>query len=461
MVARWRALAADKWVLFALLAALFVRLIPLIIWPQFECVRDECIYRSIANKIVEGEGLTVSSKGWLPAPGYPYLLALSKVVTGSMQGVKWIQVGVSCVSLLWLTSIADRVGGRSVARWSAWLFALNPTIAWFTNTLWIETIYIFLLIGAIEFVLAAREDGTLVSAAWSGAFLGVAVLFRGVATYLPPIFLLAMVWPTSGRLSDLPGEAKRRVKVGGALLLATVLVVAPWSLYASPRQGGFLVSDATVGHVLYLGNNDFPPLTFDYGNGMLTGPLYSRYLRTGRLPCPRDQPPVLSSRCEVDEATKWILDNPADFVERVPMRLAQLVNPNSFLTRHVRWGYWQGLPWWGKEGLCLVVVAFGVAIQVGGAMGAWARAGGAFAWVTLGTTLYTVAASAVMYGMTRFRLPLEPLLTVYLAILLASPKAVLTDLVASPLRLGGAVVTSVGLVALMLWYLPAGFPMFW
>lgn len=461
MWARWRAAASDRWVLIALLVALLIRVGPLLMWPQFECVRDECIYRSIANKIIDGEGLTVSSKGWLPAPGYPYLLAVSKVVTGSMQAVKWAQVGMSLLSLVALASIARRVANERVMRWSALLFALNPTIAWFTQTLWIETTYILLLLCAIDAAVAARDEDDGWGAATAGAFLGAAVLFRGVATYLPPIFVVALVWPTSGRLVDLPAEIRARWRHAAALVATTVLVVAPWSIYASPRQGGFLVSDATAGHVLYLGNNDFPPLTFDYGNGMLTGPLYSRYLRTGRMPCPRDQPPVLSSKCEVAQARKWIGDHPVEFAERIPLRLAQLVNPNSFFTRHLRWGYWQGLPWWGKEGLAALVVVFGVSLQVGGALGAWARARGAFAWLTLGTTLYTVAASAMMYGMTRFRLPLEPLLTVYLAMVLAEPRATWVALRDAPIRLAGAALTTVALVALMSWFVATGFPMFW
>jgi 4-amino-4-deoxy-L-arabinose transferase-like glycosyltransferase len=461
MWGRWRAVASDRWVLAALLLALLVRAVPLAMWPQFECVRDECIYRSIANKIIDGEGLTVSSKGWLPAPGYPYLLALSKIVTGSMQAVKWLQVLLSGLSLVVLASIGTRVAGIRVARVAALLFALNPTLAWFTHTLWIETTYVLLLLCAVESALVARDDDHAASAAVSGAFLGVAVLFRGVATYLPPIFAVALVWPASGRLRDVPAEVRSRFRHVVALGIAAAVVVAPWSIYASPRQGGFLVSDATAGHVLYLGNNDFPPLTFDYGNGMLTGALYSRYLRTGRMPCPRDQPPVLSSQCEVAQARIWATQNEGEFVARVPLRLAQLVNPNSFFTRHLRWGYWQGLPWWAKEGLCVLIVAFGVAIQVGGAVGAWARARGAMAWVTLGTVLYTIAASAVSYGMTRFRVPIEPLLTVYLAMLIAEPRETLAALRADPERLAGAALTALGLMLLMAWFLPTGFPMFW
>ena len=106
----------------------------------------------------------------------------------------------------------------------------------------------------------------------------------------------------------------------------------PYSIYGSKTYGGFMVTDATAGHVLFLGNNDFPPLTFDYGNGMLTEPLFSRYLSTGRRPCRRDVPPVQSTKCEVAAAIDWAEEHPDKFVARVPLRVAQLLNPNSFLT---------------------------------------------------------------------------------------------------------------------------------
>lgn len=463
MLAALRTICADRRVQWALFAALVLRVVPLAVWPQFDCVRDECIYRTIANKIVEGEGLTVSPKGWLPAPAYPYLLAASKVLTGSLQPVKWLQVLIGTASVAWLAAIADRVGGRRAAVVAAWLLAINPTAAWFTTTLWIETIYLFLLLASIEALLRARAEDRVGPAAMSGIWLGIAVLFRGVATYLPPIFLLATLMPMEGRptLRALAQEAGRRWPIALAFTVAAVLVVAPYSWKASQRHGGFLVSDATVGHVLYLGNNDFPPLTFDYGNGMLTGPLYSRWLREGRPPCPRDQPPVLSSACEVKEAVQWMTEHPEAFIERMPIRVAQLVNPHSFFTRHLRWGYWHGLPWWGKEALVLFIALHASAIMVLGTLGAWARARGPFGVMSAGTTLYTVGTIAIMYGMTRFRLPLEPLWTVYLAILIAEPGETWRSLLATPWRIAGAILTIPPLVVLMTWYLPTGWPMAW
>jgi 4-amino-4-deoxy-L-arabinose transferase-like glycosyltransferase len=463
MAGRSWAWLRDPWLVAALVAGLVVRVLPLMLFLQFECIRDECIYRTMAADIANGQGLTLSDKGWLPSPGYPYLLAWSKVLFDSMQPVKLLQIVLSLVSVALVYGIGREVADRRVARISAFLLALNPTIAWFTNTMWIETIYIFFLLSSAYAMLIAWRNGRWGPAVVSGIFLGGAVLFRGVATYLPPFWILAMLYPVDGDVRPAAWwrSLRHRWRHVIAFLVAAVLVVAPYSIYASRTYGGFLVTDATVGHVLHLGNNDYPPLTFDFGNGMLTEPLYAKWRNTGRKFCDRNVPPTQSSQCEVEAAVAWIRAHPDTFVARIPLRLAQMLNPNSFLTRHVRWGYWPGLPWWAKETIAVTIVLFSVSLCTFGTLAAWARARGPYAMMAVGTTLYTLLTIMIMYGMTRFRLPLEALWTVYLAMFLANPKRTFAALWASSWRLAGALITLPAIVVLICWFLPTGFPVFW
>lgn len=460
----WR---REKWLLAALAVALLIRVLPFIFFPQGDCVRDECIYRSVAQRILDGEGLTTTSKGWLPAPGYPYLLALVKTLFGAFFVTKIVQIPMALVSTWTMFAIGEKVSGRKVGIVCAWLFALHPTLAYFVGTLWIETVYVFCLLFAVLWVFWTRE-GDWYRGFAPGLALGMATLFRGVATYLPPIFALAVLWPEEGftGLGSLGRAVKQRWTHALALGLGWLVMITPYSMSASSQHGGFMITDATVGHVLFLGNNDFPPLTFDYGNGMLTPTLYGRWLRLGRLPCDRNQLPVISSKCEVQQVRKWIQDNPEEFFGRIPERLAQLVNPHSFLTRHIRWGYWStswagGMPWWIKEGLVLFVMLASYLVMIGGTIGAFARARGPYAVMAVGTVLYTAATISLMYGMTRFRLPLEPLWMVFLAMLLVEPRESIKALLASNPRAAMAVVVVPVLFALTLRYLPTGFPMFW
>ena len=70
--------------------------------------------------------------------------------------------------------------------------------------------------------------------------------------------------------------------------------------------------------------------------------------------------------------------------------------------------------------------------------------------------LYHVAAIAALAGLSRYRVPLEPLLMVYAAGLWANAGSVWQGLVEDRKRWILAIVVLGWLVPLVLWYLPAG-----
>ena len=61
----------------ALVVAVALRVIPLLVWgwSGSDCTRDECIYKIVSRPILAGEGLAPAPKHWLPAPGFPYVMA--------------------------------------------------------------------------------------------------------------------------------------------------------------------------------------------------------------------------------------------------------------------------------------------------------------------------------------------------------------------------------------------------
>ena len=450
----------NVWLIAAILVGLLVRLVPILLWGDLDCTRDECIYKGMGERILAGEGLTVSKKGWLAAPGYPYTLAVSAIIFGKMQAVKRIQLVLAAFSTWMMNQLGMRVGqAKKVGVIAAWLYALHPTLAFFVGTMWTETFYSTFLIAAALAAVWARE-GSWRRGLGIGVAIGFAMLFRGAATYLLPIYWLGLLWPNNWNLASIREASSTYWRHAAAMTVTVFFIVSPYSMHASQRHGGFMVTDATLGHVAYLGNNTFEPLTFDYGNGMLTGPIYAKYLRSGRKPCSRRVPPVKSSDCEVDRAVKWIQNNPGEFVSRIPMRVAQMLNPHTFLSRHVRWGYWPGLPFALKEILVLYVAFSSFLIIMMGSLGAIARARGTYGVVAVGTVLYHIATVAGLYGMSRFRLPLEPLWMIYLALLIAQPRETLQLLRLSKLRIAGAILMMPTLFWLFMWYFGTGFPGF-
>ena len=452
----WR----DRSLVTAMVVGTLLRGVPLAVWAwEWGCVRDECTYLRLAERMASGEGMT-SSLGWLWAPGYPFLLALHELAFTWAGAIRITQVGVAALTAVLMYRLAGREGGVRAGRFAAWLYMLSPTMIFFSQSLWSECFYSALLLLCLHLFERARESlldpaqglrvGLRLSAA-VGLGVGCCMLFRGVATYMLPLFAFAMVW--------WQWRTRAAWLQAGTILLAAALTVAPYSAYATHKFGQPILTDRTMGQMLWLGDNDFPPITFDWGNGTLSKHAWRRHIEGGREPCGSARGNSLErEECQTAAGKEWIKANPTEFVRRMPLRVAQLLNPHSFLTRHLRWGNWRGLPQAVDEALILWNVAWSLLVMLGGSAALCLRARGArgvLIWLLL---LYHVAAISVLAGLTRYRVPLEPLLMLYVAGALAEPRQTLAALSAERWR-GALLVVILAIVTpLVLWFLPSGWP---
>ena len=399
-----------------LLAASFVgtllRAVPMLDVDPL-CARDECAYLLIAERLVEsGEVLGATDPQhqmfWLWAPLYPYALAATEWLTGDAEWFKAIQILLFPV-LAWC---GWRLAGRGrEGNIAAWLLALSPTLVFFSGRIWSETLYVVALFGLLVALGWARKGGPLRGLA-PGVLVGLSVLMRGVATYMLPVLILGRMW---GRWRDTRAWASSLVMVLGA-----AAVVAPWSAVASAEHGGFVLSDRSLGQMMWLGNNEFDPVSFDYG-------MNPADRHTGRPHCDAELGVLAWDACEVDAGKQWIRDNPGEFVERIPMRIAQLYNPNSLLTRALRQ---DELPVrrFTEDALALLVVVFSGLAVFGGAVGGVARGRGWLLVTVAGLTAYQIAAVSLVAGLSRYRVPIDALWLLGAALFLARPLETFTAL---------------------------------
>jgi len=453
----WR---TDVWLKRALWAAFFVRVVPLILWAFDTCLRDECTYIRLARRFGEGEGMT-GSAGWIWAPGYPFLLGLFDAAFGWPSGMKVIQVPVAIVACVLVYQLARMAfpEKRKVAQVAAWMYAVSPHMAFFSIRLWSEVIYGTILLAGLLLLLQSRDDidhkpdkTGWVKTAWVGFIGGICVLFRGVATYMLPIWMFSVLW---GRWRE-----KKAWAQAGLLAVVAACTVGPYSLYASNKFEGRIVSDRTMGQMMWLGNNDFDPITFDYGNGQLSRQAFKRTKNKGRdaRECGSKKHAYKRDICQTEKGFEWIKANPEEFVARMPMRVAQLLNPHSLLTRHLRWGRFPGMPQLVDEFIILWGCLHSLGTIVLGAVGLAGRGRKAQAVLFSLILVYHCAAIAALAGLSRYRVPLEPLLMIYAAAILADPKAFIAQVTAQKWR-GVVIVAGLCiLLPLVLWYLPAGWP---
>ena len=58
----------GKSIRWAMGIGFLLRIVPVMLWLSWPCVRDECTYLRLSERILEGEGMTASN-GWIWAPG--------------------------------------------------------------------------------------------------------------------------------------------------------------------------------------------------------------------------------------------------------------------------------------------------------------------------------------------------------------------------------------------------------
>ena len=89
----------DKKLQLILVIGFLLRVVPMLIWQRWGCVRDGCTYLRIADRMVEGHGMT-SSNGWLWAPGYPTLIAFHEQLFTNGAFIRGTQVVLSIAIIL-------------------------------------------------------------------------------------------------------------------------------------------------------------------------------------------------------------------------------------------------------------------------------------------------------------------------------------------------------------------------
>ena len=439
-------LPKDKKLRILIALAFLIRIIPLILWLEWPCVRDECTYLRLSERLLSGDGMTASN-GWIWAPGYPFLVSLHQNLTGYGAGIKTTQSIISIGVMCLMYHMGKRISGEKVGKWALILYAFSPTQIFFAQSLWSECLYGGFLLLALYFFDRSSEEKekALKYAMITGSLVGICVLFRGVATYMVPIFCFAFWWKR--------WFEKQAYQKIGLLLLMAILTVAPYSYYSSKKFGSFMISDRTLGQMMWLGNNDFESVAFDWGNGPLSGKAFKRHIKDGREPCGKKSEPVLRDKCQTQAGIEWIKDNPEEFAERVPLRIAQMLNPHSFLTRHIRWGYWLGIPRVIDESLVLINVFWNLMVMWGGTLGLIVYGRKAREILIGGILVYHIAAISLLAGLTRYRVPLEPLLMLYLAWVISRRKDLWSDMKGRKtfVILGMSI-----LIPFTLWFLPTG-----
>ena len=253
-----------------------------------------------------------------------------------------------------------------------------------------------------------RSEPALRLAALAGLIFGLSCLIKVLPLYL---VLLLAAWLVL-RGSQPRSSAARAAAV---LVGVTFAAILPWTTRNAVAYQRFALIETTTGKNLVRGNNAMGPSNWDWGDFRRTPALRD-------ADC-HDDNPVDLDRCLTRHARRAIASHPGQFFDDLDTKVADLLNPTSFLVRHVRSGVYGEWPPGAADLLVLVVALFNMGVMALAVIG-W-RHGPASSARAVGATVttYVVVVHLMTFGMSRFRLPLAPLLAVGAGLALASPLA--------------------------------------
>ncbi len=214
----------------------------------------------LARSIATGQGfssptdLPSGPSAWAP-PLYPYILAGVFRVFGIYSALSaWVILAFNSVfgalTCLTLYRIGQRLYGESVARATAWTWALFPyAVYWPVRVVWETSLSTFLLSVALLWTLEMGEE-TPAQRTWIlyGVLWGVIILTNTALLAVLPLSLLWLLY----RLPQ-PARQIRAMILCGAV---AALVISPWLVRNYEVFGKFVFVRDNLPLEMHMANND-------------------------------------------------------------------------------------------------------------------------------------------------------------------------------------------------------------
>jgi 4-amino-4-deoxy-L-arabinose transferase-like glycosyltransferase len=211
----------TRWIVTLLLLGLVARVgAALWVGGSFHFA-DEAIYVDAARRLSSGGGFGLKYR---QAPAYPvFLLLLSVGFPAGVMFLRVTQAAVAAFGSLLVFWLGDRMFGRGVAITAGLVYALDPLLVISSGLLYPEAVAALLVPAVVFAAIEAAKRDALGHSALAGALLGILALLRPVALILPPVM-------AGWTILMVPARLARRLAHVGALGLAVLLVLTPWTV---------------------------------------------------------------------------------------------------------------------------------------------------------------------------------------------------------------------------------------
>jgi len=377
-------------VLIAIVLASLALKWALAVWAESLVPRaDEHQYAVMAERTAELGRVP----GVFRPPGYPAFLGAVVAHGGDLGTARRIQALLSALTPLFVYSLSAALGGRALARLASGLVAFDPVLVGFSHLLWSETLYLFLFLAGLA--LWIRGFAPLRPWRWlgAGALFGAAAYARPQLLTFVPFLLAAAAWRARATQTW-----RRGALAALALAVGLGCALLPWSAHQWQRRGE-LVLVSTNGPYNLLVGTDPTALFVDKDDHWSSS---WGYLADRRY----EQGPALR--------VAWlrIASRPLLFLRKSLWEAAHLFTLDSFVLRHLRNG------WYGEQARAwlptavLATGAFSALLTALGFIGLVLMPPSAFRSAAGLALLHALLLFGATFSLSRFAVPLRPLLAV-------------------------------------------------
>jgi len=254
-VASERVVKSPAWVAVLIVAAAFlVRILfnVYVVGTQqvgLELFPDGKDYDALSLSLATGTGFAIHGvPNTFRPPGYPFFLAALYMIFGhSYVAVKIVQSLLGALTCLMIFLIGQQLFSRRVGVIAATIATVYPLLVVYTGFLLSEVLFVFLSTFFLYALVRFRECTSWRWMAAAGLVLGAMNLTRPVTLLLPAV-LFVCFW--------IELKAKRRAAmIAGMLALWMLIPIVPWTIRNyTVRQAFILIADHHWLSV-YIGNN--------------------------------------------------------------------------------------------------------------------------------------------------------------------------------------------------------------
>lgn len=378
---------------------------------------DERDYYHLGSSLFSGLGFA-----WGPdrptsmrAPLYPGFLAMVWSLVGerSLFAIRTAQVIISLANVVLLYHLAKRLFNKKVALLAAGMFCFYPSFIAFNFLLLTEVLFTFLLtifvFGCV--LLLQSHKGTV--AFGVGVTLGLAALTRSILWPFPLLLCPLMFF-------TLPGDKMRRLKLVALLFIGYAIVVTPWAVRNTNLQGVVTVVNSAGGMTLLMGNYEHTNINRAWHPSALKGEHSIFANLKAQHPKSSEWTTGQKEAWAKEEALTYMLEHPVITFKRTIIKFGSFWGLERTILAGFKIGYYHPPPWFVLMCTIFIPLAY-IVLMILACLGLFLGApdNRQIHWLLILIILFVAGLHSVVFGHSRYHLPLIPLMTLYAASALA------------------------------------------